>query len=356
MRIRMSYRERAAGAFVLISLTLVICFFVGAAIRNRWFHARVHFHGQMVRGEGMREGSPILMSGVEVGEVGTLTILDDNRVDVELSVWLEHAHRVRSGTRAVVRRLFGIGEKRVQLTSEGASDSTLPPDSILPFDERMDLLDAADMFDLSASMQVLDRAISTADRLLTKFDEGDRLDRMFSAFDRAGPLLEKADDLLADPSLKGAMSGLNAILHEPAMRKVLLRASELMAPERIDRLLARTESVLERVDTLTAKSGTLDTTLNSANRLLGDGRTDRLLTSMAQLADADKLGRLLDNTAMLAEQFGRVGPEIPALTREMALTMREAVVVLKALQKTWMLENKSDKARSELEKGRDTKP
>jgi hypothetical protein len=356
MKILMSYRERAAGAFVLTSLALVLSFFVGAAIRNRWFHPRVRFHGQMLRGEGMREGSPILLSGVEVGEVGTLTILEDNRVDVELLVWIEHAQRVRSGTRAVARRLFGIGEKRIQLTSEGASGSPLPANSNLPFEERMDLLDAAGMFDLSASMHVLDRAIGTADRLLAKLDEGDRLDRMFAAFDRAGPMLEKADGLLGDPNLKGAMSGLNTVLHDPATRKTLQRASELMAPERIDRLLARTESVLERVDTLTAKDGALDSTLGHANRLIGDGRADRLLASLVRLADADKLGRLLDNVAILAEQLGRVGPEIPALTREMALTMREAVVVLKALQQTWMLENKSEKARKEIEKSQGAKP
>jgi hypothetical protein len=199
-------------------------------------------------------------------------------------------------------------------------------------------------------MHVLDRTISTADRVFSKLDEGDRFDRMITAFDRMGPTLERAEDLLGDPNLKGSLAGLSTVLQDPATRRTLQRAAVLMEPERMDRLLARTESMLERVDSLTVKNGTLDSTLNNANRLLGDGRADKLIDSMTRLADADKLGRILDNTAILAEQFGRVGPEIPALTKEMAVTLREAVVVLKALQQTWILDDKAEKARRELEK------
>jgi hypothetical protein len=333
----------------------------GAAVRNRWFAPRVRFHGALVRGEGLREGSPILLSGVEVGEVGKLTILDDARIDVELVVLAEHAHRVRVGTHAVARRLFGIGEKRLHLTAEGPQGEPLKAGSSLAIDEPMDLLEAAGSLDLSQSMRVLERSIGAVERLLAKFDEDGRFERLVSAFDRAGPTLEKVDSLLddvhaplvsllADPDLKGAVSGLNGVLNDPATRRTLQRASELLAPERLDRLLLRTESVLSRVDALTADKGVLNATLTQANRLMSDGRADRLIDSVERLTDEKKLGKIIDNTAVLAEQMGRVGPEIPALTREMALTLREAVVVLKALQQTWMLEGKADKARRELER------
>jgi phospholipid/cholesterol/gamma-HCH transport system substrate-binding protein len=355
MKILMTQRERVAGAFVLSSLMLVIAFFVGAAIRNRWFHPRVHFHGKMLHGEGLREGSPISMSGVEVGEIGHLTILDDGGEDVELRVWKDHAHRVREGTRAVAKRLFGIGEKRIQLIPGPRKGTPLPPHSLIPIDERMDLLDAAGAIDLSLTMHVLDRTVITADRLFSKLDEGDRFDRMIMAFDRMGPTLERAEELLGDPNLKGSLAGVNAVVSDPATRKTLQRAAALMEPERLDRLLARTESVLDRVDALTVKNGTLDSTLSNANRLLGDGRADKLIDSMARLSDTDKLGRILDNTVILTEQLGRVGPEIPALTKEIAMTLREAVVVLKALQQTWILDDKAQKARRELEKDQGSK-
>ena len=41
------------------------------------------------------------------------------------------------------------------------------------------------------------------------------------------------------------------------------------------------------------------------------------------------------------------GPEIPALTRDLLATLREAVIVLKALQRTWILKDESAEVREE---------
>ena len=89
--------------------------------------------------------------------------------------------------------------------------------------------------------------------------------------------------------------------------------------------------------------------LAHADKLLSDNRIDRLITSLDHLADEQKLARLLENVSLLAEQTGKISPEIPHLAKELTLTLREAVVVLKALQKTWMLEGKSNDARKELQ-------
>jgi hypothetical protein len=356
MKFRVNSRERAAGAFVLASLALVALFVVGAAVRNRWFHSQVMFHGQMAAGDGLREGSPILLSGVEVGEIGRLSILDDNRVDVQLLIWEEHGHRIRPGTRALARRLFGIGEKRLRLVSDSGDGRPLPPGSNLPIDERVDLLDALATLDLTHSTEVLERTIDVADRMLAKLDEGNRFEGMVAAFDRLGPVLQQVESLLGDPNVRGALAGVNTLTNAPSTTHTIERAARLLAPERIDRVLVRSERLLARLDELSEKDGSLDVTLRHTTRLLGDGRVDRLLDTAARLNDSDKLGRLLDNTAVVAEELGRVGPTIPTLTRELTMTLREAVITLKALQETWMLEGKAKKARRELERDQQAKP
>ena len=45
--------------------------------------------------------------------------------------------------------------------------------------------------------------------------------------------------------------------------------------------------------------------------------------------------------------MARIGPEIPTLTRELLATLREAVIVLKALQRTWILEDETKAVREE---------
>jgi ABC-type transporter Mla subunit MlaD len=343
IKLRVNHRERAAGAFVLAALAVVVLFVVGAAVRNRWFHARVKYRVEVKVGDGLREGSPVFLSGVEIGEIGNLAILDDNRVAVELAIWEEHTHRIRTDTRATARRVFGFGEKRVQLHSGEVAGTPLPPGAMVPMEERLDLLDAVASIDLGLPMQVLDRTVSVADRLLTRLDEDNRFDRMMGAFDHLGPTLEKVEALLDDPNLRGTLAGANVIVNAPATRKTLERTASLLAPERIDRMLAHSERVLARVDDLSREGGSLDVTLR---------KTGKLLDTAVRLNDAEKLSRILDNTAVLAESFGKLTPAIPGLTAELTRTLRETVVTLKALQKTWLLENKADKARRELDKER----
>ncbi len=358
MKIFLTYRERAAGLFLLSAMALVIAFVVGAAAKNRWFAPRVSYHMQVERGDGLREGSPILLSGVEVGEIGRVTILEDDRLDVELLVLTQHAHRVREGTTAVVRRLLGIGEKRVHLSTPPGENRTAEAGALIPSDEPLDLIDVVGTLNLGQSLRVTERALSTLEKLLGNLDEDERLDRMLGVMDRIGPTLEKVDKLLddvheplvavvSDPNLRGTLRGASSVLNEPATKKTLQNAAKILDPERIDGLLSRTESLLSRMDQLTAKEGVLTSTLENTNRLLTDGRTDRLITSLEKLTDEKKLGRIVDNMAVLAEQMARIGPAIPSLTRDMQVTLQEAVVVLKALQKTWILEDKARSVRKE---------
>ncbi len=341
IKLHVNPRERAAGAFVIISLAIVVVFAVGAAVRHRWFHARVKYRVEVSVGDGLREGSPVFLSGVEIGEIGQLSILDDNRVAVELAVWEEHAHRIRTDTRASASRVFGFGEKRILLHSGERAGAPLTAGSTLPMDERLDLIDAVASIDLGLPMRVLDRTVNVADRLLTKLDEDDRFERTLAAFDRLGPALEKVERLLDDPNLRGTLAGANVLVNAPATRKTLERTSALLAPERIDRLLAHSDRVLARVDELSREGGALDVTLR---------KTGRLLDTAVKLNDAEKLSRILDNTAILAESFGKLSPAVPGLAAELTRTLRETIVTLKALQKTWLLENKANRARKELDK------
>jgi phospholipid/cholesterol/gamma-HCH transport system substrate-binding protein len=361
VKIYLSYRERIAGIFLLLAALSVVLFLVGTAVENRWFQARVTYHTHVVRGEGLRQGSPVLLSGIDVGEIGELQILDDNRIDVEIVVLEKHAHRLREGSKAVVRRLLGIGEKRIHLISAGEGGAALPPGALLPADEPIDLLDAVSAVDLGQYLRTMDRAVAAMEVLLGKLEEENRLERMVEAFDQMGPTMTRLNELLGeineplaallgDPSVRRTMQGADKVFNDPATRASLRRLSGALEPERLGGLLERTDSLIARFDRLLAEGGHLTGTLAGADRMLNDGRMDRMLTSMEKLTDAEKLEKLVDNLGVLAEQMAKIGPEIPTMTREMTTTMREAVVVLKALQRTWLLKDESKAARKEIDR------
>lgn len=363
MKIFLTYRERLAGLFIVVTALLVASFFVGAAIRNRWLAPRVTYLTLVARGDGLRPGSPVLLSGVEIGEVGGMTIRDDDRIEVELVILRQHAHRVRAGTRATVRRLLGIGEKRVLLSSTRGDARPIEPGSIIPSDEPMDLLDVLNQVDLNANLATLNRGLSALEKLLGKLEEEGRFERLVAAADRLGPTLEKVDALLGDihrpvvslvknPALAGTLEGADRLLKAPATRETLEGAAAALEPARVNRLVARAERLLADVEKLTGERGPVASLLGHTDRLLTDQRIDKLLTSLERLTDEKKLGRILDDVSVLTGETSKIGPEIPEITRELTTTLRETTILLKAIQRLWILEGITREVREDMQEKR----
>ena len=361
MKIYLSYRERLAGLFLLLAVAIVVMFVAGAAIQNRWFATRVTYHTYVARGEGLTTGSPVLLSGIVVGEIGGVEIMEDNRVDVELDILEKYAHRVQAGGKASVRRLLGIGEKRIYLVTPPVKGARLPAGALIPADEPMDLLDIAATLDLGKYMSTLDRAVNSMEILLGKLEENNRMERMVEAFDEFGPTMtnmntlleeirEPLADLIKDPAMRGAFQGADRLFNSPDMKGSVHGLSTALEPKRIDRVLARTDELIARLDAQLADGGHLAGALKGADGILNDSRTDKMLTSIARLTDAEKLEKLIDDMSKLADQMARIGPEIPTMSKELITTMRELAIVLKALQKTWLLNDESAEVRKELKK------
>jgi len=366
VRILLSHRERLAGLLVLAAAAVVVAFTVASAVQHRWLERRIRYHTVLQRGEGLRPGSPVLLSGIEVGRIGTVEIRQDGRLDVELVVLARHGRRLGEGSRVVVRRLAGIGEKRVYLQPGAPEAAPLPAGSVLPVEEPVDLLDALTAIDVGHHLKTVDRAMTTVEVLLARVSEEARVERLMAAVDRLPGTLERVDRLLAqvegpvsallrEPALGGTLRGADALLNDPAAAASLRGLAAALERERLDRVLQRSEQVLADLEEVLARGGHLRGTLAGADRMLGDERVDRLLTSLERLAADERVPRLLDDVGLLARQGAEVGPEIPMLARELLVTLREAVIVLKALQASWPLADKARRAREEL-KVRPTPP
>lgn len=364
MRIQLSSRERLAGLFLLVTTALVVLFAVGAAVENRWLTPRDVYRTQVRRGDGLRPGLPVLLSGLDVGEIETLTILPDNRVEVVLAVYRGRAPPLREGTRAAVHRLMGVGEKRIHLEPPEASEvpaATLAPGATLPSAEPVELLDVVESVDLSHALATVDRGLKSLDVVLEKLEERDRLERIAVAFDHLGPTMERMDGLLAklegpvtalvgDPSLRQALHGADRVFNDPNTTRSMRALATAFEPGRMEQLLTRADTLLARMDALTARDGHLERTLAASARLLDDARTERLLAAAEHLTEGDRLGRLLDEVSAVSVQLARIGPELPVISKETASTMRELTVVLKAMQRTWLLQAEAKAVLEELKR------
>lgn len=360
MRILLSRRERLAGLFLLAAAGLTLAFLTASALQRRWFEPRWQLSTVVERGEGLRPGSPVLLSGIDVGRIGTLELREDGRVEVELVVLARHGRRLGEGTRVVVRRLAGIGEKRLYLQPAPPGAPPLREGAVLPAEEPVDLLEAVTAIDVGHHLETVDRAMTRVEALLTRLSEQERMERLFTALDRLPVIVEKLDRLfgdlhpplvgvLRDPALTGTLHGANALLNDPATAAAVHGAAAALERQRLDRLLARSEAVLTNLEEVLARGGHLRGALAGADRMLANERVERLLAALERLVADERLPRLLEDLAVLAGQGAQVGPEIPALARELLVTLREAVIVLKAVQATWPLADRARRAREEAE-------
>jgi hypothetical protein len=99
-------QEVAVGAFLVAAVGLVA---VGAVLktRERGFIGATTFRFSAAHGSGLQPGAPVLVQGVQVGEVSDIRLTPDNRVAVTVpgvtSTFVDPSRRSRAGGRGASR-------------------------------------------------------------------------------------------------------------------------------------------------------------------------------------------------------------------------------------------------------------
>ena len=126
---RLSYTalERLVGAFVLIALLLLVVLFVYSREAKTLFADKFVLIAYMRNAQSITTDTKVLISGIEVGEVRTVDLGDDNLIRVELEV-LERFHSlVHQDSRASLSKLSMIGKATIEV-SAGTIELPLIPD------------------------------------------------------------------------------------------------------------------------------------------------------------------------------------------------------------------------------------
>ncbi len=113
----------------------------GAAWRQGWFLPREKFFIRFPTANGLFVGTPVLLTGLKVGEVKSVDLDDEGRVEVSISVLSKYASQLREDASAVSERTFVIGEKIIALSPGSKDKPILSPGSELAGKEAMEITD-----------------------------------------------------------------------------------------------------------------------------------------------------------------------------------------------------------------------
>ena len=389
MKFILSNKERITGIFLFATFLAFISLVVIISVKKKIFYDSVKYYTLLKNGEDLRSGSDILLSGMKVGELGDLKMMNDNSISAEIIIYKEYASRIKENNAVLIYRLYGIGEKRIKIVinndftptnidslnidvvknikeTKNNSDICNSLNNIKNQDikqfflekkyivsiEKKDILDKFDEIDFESFMKTLEKTTSVAERVLNQLDKDDRIAKLGEILDESVLLLKNLN-IFISKSKKSVIK----LLEDNTIEKTFKNLNNLLTNTDLHLLFKELGKI--------SKDGKLYSTVSNLNDLLVDGKLNGAISGMDSLfnepglyallesfrannGEENRIAKLLSELTIVLENLNKVSPELPSITKELMITMKELSIVLKALQKTWLLDDESEEVIKEL--------
>lgn len=138
---RLSYttRERLVGAFVLIAIALMFIALLFNQQTARLFESKFTLHAYIHNAQGINTGTPVVVSGLNVGTVSATGITPGNRISLTMRI-LEKYHRlIREDSRAKLSQLSLLGNATIEISAGSPDKPIIPNGATIPLAEPLSL-------------------------------------------------------------------------------------------------------------------------------------------------------------------------------------------------------------------------
>jgi phospholipid/cholesterol/gamma-HCH transport system substrate-binding protein len=289
----MTYKqEMGVGAMVLAGLVLFVVglfWFSGRSISHKGIYTKVVFTNVA----GLKDGDPVLISGVKVGRVSKVIFERVGRVMVTLELSGDPRVRPRTTASAVVSSMDFFGAKMIDYSPGAETDSFLPPTSVITGTKAQELSDIAGRVATNAN-ELIGNAKGLVSTQLSDDIHSTLIatQRGMAALTAAtsGPLVSQSTKALAQ------------------MEHVLARFDTLLASAKVQQTGMRIDTLTANLSRLTGQlansTASLDSLLSKISH--GQGTLGKMATDTVMYQDIhktlDALSALLND---LRERPGR---------------------------------------------------
>ncbi|HDQ46377.1 MAG TPA: MCE family protein [bacterium] len=166
---RSSVKTLRVGVFIFLALTTMIVFVFTVGGGSTPFTKKARYRVFFKSTSGLYEGDPVLLTGVEVGNVSRIRFadrLDEKRIIVEIAVSKAVQDRIRQDTRARVGSASLIYGKVVEITMGSSHLPVIPPGGVI---------EADDARVIGAMLDTTNVVIQGLRSVISKLDEGEGL-------------------------------------------------------------------------------------------------------------------------------------------------------------------------------------
>ena len=312
MKTKFSQFERVAGLFVLIAIGGFFIAGLTIGIRRGWFETKATYRAKFISGDGLFPGMPVQISGLRAGAVDDVELYSDNQVIVEFHVLERFSNKIRRDTVIRTIRPFLIGDKVIDISTGGLESEVIPEGEFVKVEATVDLMDMIGGRHMTKALDSLSAITDNLKIVVEAFADQSRTKAFIQMFDNLSPLLSDARVLSRE--LIQVSQGLN---NKKGLEKTIANAAILT--EELKLIAPQLRSFHEAAPELGRDMG-------------------RMVTQLGQLTEA--LARVLPDLIKIA-------PELPKATQTAVAAMNEAVIVLKAMQKSFLLKGSVQEVKEE---------
>lgn len=309
--------ERIAGIYILLCTIGLLVLVTAVVVEKGWFESKVAYTTYLSNAKDIHKGTDIMASGIRVGWVSNVDIVGAKKVRVDLNIFEKHASLITQGSEVAVVRAYLVGDKFLELLLGEVTGQTLPVGSEIASRNSVDLLDFVSSKDLALGLSDAMNAIVHAEQVIK-------------------PSLEKVN--LLSETIRHKIESVDGEKMDAIVNDVLKRSNELSTNmSDMGRELAKVAVMLnkhQRLQGLLDQSHDLVLDLNHRVPALTD-RSQVFMDDMTRVAQSlEATTKEFEKLVPIAEQ---ISPELPELTEKTLTALEESVVLMRAMQKSFLL-------------------
>lgn len=303
MRIKLNKFERAAGVFVMGAIIGAVAILGYVAIKQGWFETRVELSSSFHQADGIYPGSKVQMAGIQVGKVESVELRENNQIHVVFNVSQKFFARIRKDSVVRVSRPFIIGEKVLDVSVGSNNEKQIVAKSELPSEDNIDLLDMLSGKRMGPYLNMMTDLLGNMKTIMTAFVDPKRAQKLIDIFDSLHPLVVNTNK---------SMLGLTKL------------SNQLNQDERLEELTINLIAATRQIKNVLPENP--QEFRLAVQEFSQDTRS--VMHNMNQLTEAM-------NT--LIPTLNAIAPELPQASKRAIEALNEAVIVLKAMQKSFLL-------------------
>jgi phospholipid/cholesterol/gamma-HCH transport system substrate-binding protein len=171
MRLQYSSMEKLTGAFILLTL-LILLFTVAVVGRGKnWFRKHVTYYTTFKEGYNLVTGSRVKLFGTDIGSVTDVELTENNLVRMRIRVLAAYASRIRIDSIASVESPTFIGSEYIALTPGSTDAPVIPPGGNIISKEKKKFTEYLEEYEFERTLKLVRDILENLVTITTQLQE-----------------------------------------------------------------------------------------------------------------------------------------------------------------------------------------